>query len=636
MHHITDSAYLTPLAQLYGQVIQLTDSDINQYPKGPKVVSDGLICKEETPGEIYLIQNVKKRHFVDEPSFTSRGYELSGGDPISPTFIILKDGMLSSPVSFPQGVGITTSGATVNCQLYFEKNGQPTSTFYVGDWKDAYFNVMVGDGYTVVPYLKLTAPDGSTHWGYYSGNRNTIPESPEDFSVQGTKTPLINGFMNLKVFNYHFNHYQHNSPSNGTWTWELYLEDANKLNKSEAERRLAYASATYEVLDQPTNVIISVDPNSWNYGSFTVGQSLDKVFTITNSASSTGTLNVTGQSLIGTNASEFSIVSGGGTFSLAPGQSHQTTVRFAPSTAGSKTATLRITNNSNNAPTKEVPLSGTGVELAPVLSVTPTILNFGTSTTQMSFNISNSGGGTLSWNVSKAATWITSVSPSSGMNSGTVTVTVSRSGLQPGNYQGTVSVSSNGGNQDVTVSMDVSGAGNVIFADDFNRSTIGSNWQIEPANESVSIVGYPPDGKLQLYNPDASGTHTYAWIVATGTTLKDVILTFDFDNGPEQRQNNATSIYLRYIDAGNHYRIDISEDNYQAPSRQKVFLYKTVAGIGYLLEQRDAQLLEPGRYEFSAVGNQVTFKNISGGTNINIQVTDNVVNWSGKVGFKVN
>lgn len=98
----------------------------------------------------------------------------------------------------------------------------------------------------------------------------------------------------------------------------------------------------------------------------------------------------------------------------------------------------------------------------PILSVSPTTLNFGTSQTSMTFTVSNSGGGTLNWSAAENPdeTWITSVSPGSGsLNAGEediVTVTVDRTGLADGSYTGTISVTSNGGNQDVTVNMTVS------------------------------------------------------------------------------------------------------------------------------------------------------------------------------------
>jgi len=97
------------------------------------------------------------------------------------------------------------------------------------------------------------------------------------------------------------------------------------------------------------------------------------------------------------------------------------------------------------------------IGLIPVLSINPTSLDFGTSATGKTFDISNAGSGVLSWSVSENESWITSVSPTGGTENGTVTVTVDRVGLSPGDYSGKVTVSSNGGNIDVAVNMTVSG-----------------------------------------------------------------------------------------------------------------------------------------------------------------------------------
>jgi hypothetical protein len=75
------------------------------------------------------------------------------------------------------------------------------------------------------------------------------------------------------------------------------------------------------------------------------------------------------------------------------------------------------------------------------------------------FTVSNSGGGTLNWSVSDNRSWM-GVGPTSGQNSGTVTVTVNRTGLAAGTYTGTVTVTdSNAGNspQTVSVTLQVSG-----------------------------------------------------------------------------------------------------------------------------------------------------------------------------------
>jgi len=95
----------------------------------------------------------------------------------------------------------------------------------------------------------------------------------------------------------------------------------------------------------------------------------------------------------------------------------------------------------------------------PILSVSPDSLDFGTELTQRSFTVRNDGGGTLEWSASKNVAWVTSLNPSSGSlgagESTRVTVTVERQGLSPGNYMGSISLSSNGGNKAVEVKMTV-------------------------------------------------------------------------------------------------------------------------------------------------------------------------------------
>jgi len=97
-------------------------------------------------------------------------------------------------------------------------------------------------------------------------------------------------------------------------------------------------------------------------------------------------------------------------------------------------------------------------EPAPSLSLSPSSIDFGLTDTQKTFKITNNGGGTLDWKASKQQSWI-SLSSSSGSlssgNSDTITLTVNRSGLKTGSFNDTVSITSNGGNGNVTLSMSV-------------------------------------------------------------------------------------------------------------------------------------------------------------------------------------
>jgi hypothetical protein len=90
----------------------------------------------------------------------------------------------------------------------------------------------------------------------------------------------------------------------------------------------------------------------------------------------------------------------------------------------------------------------------PLLYVNPLTVDLGETDNVGSFVVANAGGGTLTWNVSEMITWL-DVSPAAGTNSGTVTVTVDRTGILPGNHSGQIDVTSNGGNETVTVTLTV-------------------------------------------------------------------------------------------------------------------------------------------------------------------------------------
>ena len=117
----------------------------------------------------------------------------------------------------------------------------------------------------------------------------------------------------------------------------------------------AYENALSEPLLIPD---ISVDPASWSYGDVLLGEYSDKTFTVSNPGSDT--LEVTATDLTGANADEFTIESGGGSFSLAPEESHDIIVRFAPQSEGDKSAALSLVNNVEGKNPLDVLLGGVG------------------------------------------------------------------------------------------------------------------------------------------------------------------------------------------------------------------------------------------------------------------------------------
>lgn len=141
----------------------------------------------------------------------------------------------------------------------------------------------------------------------------------------------------------------------------------------------------------------------------------------------------------------------------------------------------------------------------PVLSLSDKILDFGDSDSSKTFKIKNTGDGNLDWKLSTNESWI-SLSISDGILSNNleaeIEVRVKRNNLTPGNYSGNISVTSNGGSEDVHVNMIVKENPKLALSDetlDFgdndslktfeikNEGDGNLNWELS-ANESWIIV----------------------------------------------------------------------------------------------------------------------------------------------------
>ncbi len=103
---------------------------------------------------------------------------------------------------------------------------------------------------------------------------------------------------------------------------------------------------------------LTVD-NQHDFALVHVGESV--VHTIDISNTGTATLSISNITITGANASEFTIVSGGNSGDIAPGQKQTVAISFAPTTPGDKTATLQFTHNAAGGGTKSVALLGKGI-----------------------------------------------------------------------------------------------------------------------------------------------------------------------------------------------------------------------------------------------------------------------------------
>jgi hypothetical protein len=105
----------------------------------------------------------------------------------------------------------------------------------------------------------------------------------------------------------------------------------------------------------------------------------------------------------------------------------------------------------SNGGTQVLPVS---MSVLPTLSVSPLLLSFGDMDTGKLLSVANSGSGLLEWSATTSAPWL-SINPASGMSgpmeATNAVVAVDRSGLPNGDYEGAVTISSNGGGESVVL-----------------------------------------------------------------------------------------------------------------------------------------------------------------------------------------
>ena len=161
-------------------------------------------------------------------------------------------------------------------------------------------------------------------------------------------------------------------------------------------------------------------------------------------------------------------------------------------------------------------------KLAPVLSVAPTSLAFETDQNALPLEITNTGTGELAWSILEDLDWLT-VNPASGATAGepaAVTITIDRSKIT-GNTTpatGTVTISSNGGNAAVNISVNLENPDFSVSVTslDFGMETNYLTFELTNTGKGDLTWSIVEDLAWLSVNP-ASGTTTTAPSVATVT-----------------------------------------------------------------------------------------------------------------------
>ena len=169
-----------------------------------------------------------------------------------------------------------------------------------------------------------------------------------------------------------------------------------------------------------------------------------------------------------------------------------------------------------------------------IISLSPTSLNFsvvaGAGSSSKTLSVSNSGGGSMSWTAvadSAAPAWL-AVSPGSGTGNASLTVSVNPSGLLPGTYNKSITITAPGASNSpvilpVTLIVNAPGTTSTFYGD-FGASGLwmwnGTSWaQLTPINPENMVVSgtmlYVDFGDYGLWRWDGT-----AWAQLTPATLK--------------------------------------------------------------------------------------------------------------------
>ncbi|GAB4346795.1 MAG: hypothetical protein Kow0099_28320 [Candidatus Abyssubacteria bacterium] len=204
---------------------------------------------------------------------------------------------------------------------------------------------------------------------------------------------------------------------------------------------------------------ISVSPLSHDFGDVIVGQSSTPL-TVEVTNTGNADLSVTGMTL---SDSTNYLLTGNTAATIPPAGSHTVSVTFSPLSSGAHPATLTIDSNDPDEPGVGVSLGGDGLVL-PAIALTPTSLNnacdMGNDAASQSFEVWNSGEGTLTYTISDDADWL-SCTPSSGDSTGEhdiIAVDYATASLAADTYSATITVSAPGATNDpqtISVSLTV-------------------------------------------------------------------------------------------------------------------------------------------------------------------------------------
>jgi hypothetical protein len=262
----------------------------------------------------------------------------------------------------------------------------------------------------------------------------------------------------------------------------------------------------------PTPPALAVSPGSLSFGA-TQGGADPSAKTLSVSNAGGGSLGWTASESASWLALSPSSGTNAGTITVTPSISG-----LAP---GTYTTDVTVTAAGAGGSPKTIPVTLTvDAPKPPALSVTPASLSFtatqgGASPAAKTLTVANTGGGTLSWNVSDDASWL-AVSPASGTGGGTITATPTTTGLDAGTYTATVTVAAPGADgapASIPVSLTVNAPAPPALA--VSPSTLAFSATQGGTNPAAKTATVTNGGSGSL---DVSVTDDASWLSVTPAT----------------------------------------------------------------------------------------------------------------------
>ena len=249
---------------------------------------------------------------------------------------------------------------------------------------------------------------------------------------------------------------------------------------------------------------VSLSPTSLNFGNQNVGTtSAAKSIMLTNSG--TASLTISSIALSGTNVGDFAQTS---TCPLSPntlaaGSNCTISVTFTPTTNGTQSASVTITDNAAGSP-HSVSLSGMGITPAPTVTLTPNSLNFGnelinTTSSPQTVTLKNSGTALLTISSISitganpsdfAQTNNCPVSPNTLAVGSSCIINVAFTPPVTGSRSASVSINDNAAGSPHLVALSGTGSStsNVLFSDGFESSSLPGNWTSTKVSSGNSLT----------------------------------------------------------------------------------------------------------------------------------------------------